>query len=121
MLTVKKLLEVIEGLDPDAHVVVGIINGPTFNAAYAEQAVHTTAEVDTDQNLSLRDTSSLALYICCYEQPRPWEGIQPRINEDGTATLEYDPEDDESNPGGGGLTHAATHCSGQEVHAPDSR
>ena len=36
MLTVAQLLEVIAGLDPDAQVVVGIINGPAHNAAYAE-------------------------------------------------------------------------------------
>ncbi|MBX3404392.1 MAG: hypothetical protein KF699_13355 [Phycisphaeraceae bacterium] len=99
MLTVKKLFDALQGLDPDAQVVVGIINGPCFNAAYAEQQVRTTANVDEDQRLTLRDAASPALYLCCYEQPRPWEGQQPTINPDGTATLRYDPEDDNPNPG----------------------
>ena len=47
MLTVAKLLEAIEGLDLDAQVLVGIINGPTFVAAYAEQMVRGMAHVDS--------------------------------------------------------------------------
>ena len=88
MLTVKKLSDAIEGLDPDAQVVVGIIDGPAFNAAYADQQVHTIADVDREHRLTLRDAAAPALYICCYEQPRPWEGQQP--TEDGT--LKYDPD-----------------------------
>ena len=99
MLTVKKLFEAMQGLDPEAQVVVGIINGPRFNAAYAEQHVCATAEVDEEHRVTLRDTTTPALYLCCYEQPRPWEGQQPTINPDGTATLRYDPEDDNPNPG----------------------
>jgi hypothetical protein len=99
MLTVATLLEAIDGLDPDAQVVVGIINGPTFNAAYAEQVIHTTAQVDAEHNLMLCGPAALTLCICCYEQPRPWEGVQPTLNADGTATLRYDPEDDNPNPG----------------------
>jgi hypothetical protein len=98
MLTVKKLIAALEGLDADAQVVVGIINGPAYNAAYAEPQVRTTAEVDEDQRVSLGHASEPALYICCYEQPRPWEGQQPTIHDDATATLEYDPEDEDPNP-----------------------
>jgi hypothetical protein len=98
VLTVKKLFEAIQGLDPDAQVIVGIINGPRFNAAYADQRVCGVAEVDEDQRLTLRATTSPALNICCYEQPRPWEGQQPTVNKDGTATLRYDPEDDKPKP-----------------------
>jgi hypothetical protein len=100
MLTVKQLMDAVEDLDPDAQVVVDIIDGPAFNAAYAEQMVHTTADVelvDGEHRLTLRDTAALALHICCYAQPRPWEGEQPKLNADGTATLEYDPEDDDTN------------------------
>ncbi|MCW5775976.1 MAG: hypothetical protein KIS87_06025 [Phycisphaeraceae bacterium] len=97
MLTVKKLFEAMQGLDPDAQVVVGIINGPRFSAAYAEQQVCAAAEVDGNHRVTLRDTAAPALYLCCYEQPRPWEGQQPTVNEDGTATLRYDPND--PNPG----------------------
>ena len=39
MLTAAKLLEAATGLGPDAQVVVGIINGPRYNAAYADQEV----------------------------------------------------------------------------------
>ncbi len=59
--------------------------------------MRTTADVDEDQRLTLRGATTPVLYICCYEQPRPWEGQQPTINDDGTATLRYDPED--PNPG----------------------
>ncbi len=93
MLTVKKLFEAMQGLDPDAQVVVGIINGPRFNAAYAEQQVCATADVDADQRVTLLDATAPALYLCCYEQPRPWEGALPTINPDGTATVRFDPED----------------------------
>lgn len=93
MLTVKKLFEAMQGLDPDAQVVVGIINGPRSNAAYAEQQVCATADVNEDHHVTLRDTTAPALYLCCYEQPRPWEGQQPTVNEDGTATLRHDPDD----------------------------
>ena len=99
MLTVKKLFEAMQGLNPDAQVVVGIINGPRFNAAYAEAQVCATAEVDEHHRLTLRDAAAPALYLCCYEQPRPWEGKQPTINPDGTATLRYDPEDDNPHAG----------------------
>ena len=98
MLTVKKLLAALEGLDLDAQDVIGIINGPRYNAAYAHQEVCTVAEVDAEQQLMLREEAAPALYICGYEQPRPWEGPQPTVAEDGTATLEFDPEDD---PGSG--------------------
>ncbi len=99
MLTVKTLIAALEGLDPDAQVVVGIINGDRYNAAYADQQVCATADVDEDHHLTLRDATAPALYICCYEQPRPWEGQQPTLHEDGTATLRYDPEADNPNPG----------------------
>lgn len=98
MLTVKKLFEALQGLAPDAQVVVGVINGPAYNAAYAEQQARTAADVDADHSLTLRGTTSPALYICCYEQPRPWEGMQPTPNQDGTATLRFDPEDDDAKP-----------------------
>ncbi len=98
MLTVKKLFEALQGLDPDAQIVVGIINGPAFNAAYADKQVRATADIDTDHRLTLRGTSAPVFYLCCYEQPRPWEGPQPTVNEDGTATLRYDPDDDNPNP-----------------------
>jgi hypothetical protein len=97
MLTVKKLFEAPQGLDPDAQVVVGIINGPQFNAAYADQQICGVAEIDEEHRLTLAGLTALALNLCCYEQPRPWEGQQPTVNEDGTATLRYDPDD--PNPG----------------------
>ncbi len=78
MLTVAKLSAVLDGLDPDALVIVGIIEGPRFNAAYADQAVIGGA---------------LAAYICCYEEPREWEGQQPGLS-DGNPTLEYNPDDE---------------------------
>ena len=59
--------------------VVGIINGPRYNAAYADQEVCGGA---------------LCLYICCYEEPRAWEGAPPALSEDGTGTLRYDPKDE---------------------------
>ena len=80
MLTYAKLLAAFEGLDPDAPVIVGIINGPSFNAAYAEQQVR---------------AGTLAAYICCYEDPRPWEGPAPTPAGDGTTTLRYDPKQPE--------------------------
>lgn len=83
VLTVAELLKSLEGLDLDAPVVVGIINGAAYNAAYAEQQVR---------------EGTLSAYICCYEEPRPWEGTPPVLNEDGTATLEYEPEDESADP-----------------------
>ncbi|QOJ16791.1 MAG: hypothetical protein HRU76_03970 [Phycisphaeraceae bacterium] len=98
MLTIQKLLDAIEGLPPDAQVVVGIIDGPRYNAAYAEQQVCGHAvSIGPDRQELIGEAA--ALYICCYEQPRPWEGAQPMLHEDGTATLRYDPEDDNPNPG----------------------
>lgn len=88
MLKVAKLLEALNGLDPDAPVVVGIINGSRHAAADAEQRVCGGA---------------LSLYILCYEEPCPWEGQQPTMSDDGTATLEFDPKDedpDDSKAGG---------------------
>jgi hypothetical protein len=76
-LTVAQLLEALDGLDPDAPVVVGIINGPAFNAAYAQKEVR---------------GGIMSGYICCYEQPRPWEGRVPTAHGDGTASLEHDPK-----------------------------
>ena len=73
MLTVKGLMATLEGLDPDAQVVVGIVDGPSYNAAYAEQHACARAEVDRDQRLTLLEAAAPALYLCCYEQPRPWE------------------------------------------------
>lgn len=84
MLTVAKLLEALDGLDPDAPVVVGIIDGAAYNAAYAEQQVR---------------GGTLSAYICCYEEPRPWEGPPPVLNEDGTATLRHDPSPPPPAPG----------------------
>lgn len=84
-MTVRRLLEALDGLDPEAPVVVGIINGPAYDAAYAEQQVR---------------GGTLSAYICCYEEPRAWEGPPPALNEDGTATLEYDPEDEDPDAGG---------------------
>ena len=75
-LTVGQLLEALKGLDPEAPVVVGIINGPRYSAAYAEQRA--CADV-------------MSGYICCYETPRPWEGPRPTALGEGTATLEFDP------------------------------
>lgn len=98
MLTVDTLLAALDGLNPDAQVVVGIINGPRYNAAYAEQQVCGKAVPLSPEHHELRGEAP-ALYICCYEQPRPWEGAQPTLHEDGTATLRYDPEDDNPNPG----------------------
>jgi hypothetical protein len=85
VLSVAGLEAAMHGLAPDTPVVVGIINGPRFNAAYADQFVIAGAP---------------ALYICCHEEPRPWEGEPPTINEDGTATLSYRPP----KPGNGGAT-----------------
>jgi len=79
-LTVRQLLGVVDGLDSEAPVIVGIINGPTFNAAYADQQVR---------------GGILSLYICCYENPRPWEGPQPIDRGHGSASLEYDPENED--------------------------
>jgi hypothetical protein len=98
MLTVKELFEALQGLDPNAQVVVGIINGPRFSAAYAEQRVCAKADVDKVHRVTLREATAPVLFLCCYEQPRPWEGQQPTLNPDGTATLRYDPEDDNPNP-----------------------
>jgi hypothetical protein len=94
MLTVKALIAALDGLDPEAQVVVGVINGPRFNAAYAEQEACGIADVEQSTRLTLREETAPALYICCYEQPRPWEGQQPTLNPDGTGTLRYDPGPD---------------------------
>ncbi|HMN39482.1 MAG TPA: hypothetical protein PKE29_01460 [Phycisphaerales bacterium] len=76
MLTVAKLIEATKGLDADARVIVGIINGPRFDAldAFEEAAA-----------------AGLHLYILCAEDPRDWEGPPPTSTEGGTATLKYDP------------------------------
>jgi hypothetical protein len=82
-------------------VVVGIINGPRYNAAYSNQEVCGRAvALGPDHHELLGEAP--ALYICCYEEARPWEGAQPTFNEDGTATLEYDPDDEEPGPKKGG-------------------
>jgi hypothetical protein len=90
MLTVGNLLEVVDGLDPDAQVVVGIIDGP----AYAEQQVRGTAVSLGPDRHELRGQAPV-LYVCCYEQPRPWEGPEPGISDDGDPILKYHPERDE--------------------------
>jgi hypothetical protein len=97
MLTVAQLLDALEGLAPDAQVVVGIINGPRYSAAYANRQVCGTAVALSPDHHELRGEAP-ALYVCCYEQPRPWEGVQPTLSEDGTAMLEYDPEEDPDRP-----------------------
>ena len=94
MLTVAKLTTTIAGLDPDAQVVVGIINGGRYNAAYAEAQVCGKAVPLAPERFELRGEAP-ALYICCYEDPRPWEGRRPAIVEDGTATLEFDRDADQ--------------------------
>lgn len=76
MLTVATLLEALHGLDPEAQVVVGIINGPAYNAAYAEQQVRGTAVQLSAERFELHGEGSV-LYVCCYVQPRPWEGPPP--------------------------------------------
>lgn len=75
-LTLGELLKALEGLAPDAPVIVGIINGPRFNAAYAQH---------------MDCAGAPAAYICCYEEARPWEGTTPTVKGDGTATLALDP------------------------------
>lgn len=77
MLKVSMLLEALRGLDPDAPVVIGIINSSRHPAADAEPRVC---------------GGVLSLYILCYEEPCPWEGEQPTLSDDGTATLEFDPK-----------------------------
>ena len=99
ILTVAKLLKAIEGLDPDAQVIVGIINGPIFNAAYADNPWCGKAVQLDAERFELRG-EAMALNICCYEQARPWEGPMPTINDDGTATLKYDPDKDDPEQGG---------------------
>ncbi|MCC6907043.1 MAG: hypothetical protein IT430_03800 [Phycisphaerales bacterium] len=86
MLTVAKLSDILNGLDPDAPVIAGIINGDCYNAADAMQQVH---------------GGVLSLYILCYEEPRDWEwdGDPPIINADGTGTLRYDPPTDDAPSG----------------------
>jgi len=77
VLTVAKLLVALDGLDHDAPVIVGIINGPRYNAADAfPEAIQ----------------CGFAAYILCNEDPRPWEGPAPTMSEDGTASLEFDPK-----------------------------
>jgi hypothetical protein len=97
VLTVAKLLEALQGLDADAQVVVGIINGPAYNAAHADQEVRGTAVQLSAERFELRGEAPV-LYVCCYEQPRPWEGPPLTLAEDGTAALEFDPEDDPERP-----------------------
>jgi len=101
MLTVKNLLAALDGLDPDAQVVVGIINGPRFNAAYAQHEVCGIAVPLGQDRVELRG-EGWALYICCYEEPRPGEGPRPEISGDGTATLRYDPGDETRTTGADG-------------------
>ena len=85
-LTLGQLLKAFEGLDHDAPVIVGIINGPRFNAAYAQHLVCAGAP---------------AAYLCCYEQPRAWEWPSPpKVNGDGTATIEFNPSPPEPDPFG---------------------
>lgn len=75
-LTVGKLLEALEGLDPDTPVVVGIIDGHRYDAAYADQ--HVSMNV-------------LCAYICCYQKPRDWEGPKPEDTPFGRQILGLDP------------------------------
>lgn len=84
-LTVGQLLVALDGLDPSTPVVVGIINGPRFNAAYAQKEVCAGA---------------MAAYLCCYEEPCPWDGQTPTIRGDGTAVLEFAPGDSKPQPPG---------------------
>ncbi len=93
MLTVETLLAAVQGLAPDAQVVVGIINGDRYSAAYADQQVCGVAVELGPEHHELRGEAP-ALYICCYENPRPWEGAQPTESEGGTQTLEFHPEDE---------------------------
>ena len=65
MLTVAKLLEATKGLDADAPVIVGIINGPRFNALDAFE------EADAD---------GMHLYIHCDEDPRDYKVSFAKIN-----------------------------------------
>lgn len=78
-MTVGELSKMIEGMDAGAPVVVGIIEGGMYDAAYVDQMV-------------IGDTPTL--HIVCHERPRAWEGEQPSPNSDGTASLEYDPDQD---------------------------
>ena len=64
MLTAAKLIMALEGLDPDTNVVVGIIEGPRYNAAYANQHV---------------SEGVLTAYICCDDTPRPSLGANARV------------------------------------------
>lgn len=77
-LTVKKLIEHLEGLDPDAPVIVGIMGGDRYLTAYADQLVHKGAP---------------SLYICTEENPLPfeWGTATPTDNGDGTGTVEFNP------------------------------
>ncbi len=77
MLTVAKLLTALEGLDPDAPVIVGIIDGRRYDAAYADQLV---------------SAGTLSAYICCYPKPRAWEGPKPGTTELGRLLLGLDPD-----------------------------
>lgn len=56
-LTVGELLAALEGTDPDAPVVVGIINGGRYNVAYAQKEAGAATPI---------------AYICCHEEPRRW-------------------------------------------------
>jgi hypothetical protein len=101
VLTAAKLLEVLDGLDPDARVIVGIIDGPRYNAAYADQQVVGDA---------------VHLCICCYEEPRPWEGPKPTFDADGNLSIDVGPgADPERCPACGAA------FSGQLVIDPDGR
>lgn len=76
MLTVGKLIEALEGMDLDSPITVSIIDGPSFNAAYASNLVR---------------KEGMVIDVCCYEKPRSWEGSNPKDGGDGTTTLSYEP------------------------------
>ncbi len=94
-MTLGELLDAFKGLDRDTPVLVGIINGPRFNAAYAEP------QPCSGTKGGVGGVREMAAYLCCYEQPRPWEWpIPPKVNGDGTATIEFDPSAPEPEPFG---------------------
>ena len=94
-MTLGELLEAFKGLDRDAPVLVGIINGPRFNAAYAEP------QPCSGTKGGVGGVRGMAAYLCCYEQPRAWEWPSPpKVNGDGTATIEFNPSPPEPDPFG---------------------
>lgn len=87
MLIVAKLHNLLAGLDPEAQIVVGIIDGPRYCAAYAQQEVCARAIMRNHARFELQ-ADALALVITCYEHQRPWHESASEHGDDGPDAMD---------------------------------